>query len=193
MRQAGRAGTTSKNRDMMEAWLAGRVEHSDTHLLIRGQKRKGFAKGSTHPASLPPCRRLKSSADIFSTLGSPIRNVWYRALVGMAFPSRIWGTCHEMVARLCRALSCRYPVSCIVVRPERTGTIANRASQDHSRRAEAGGQATAAGGNATKARPGGKHSCVSPGTANASNAISAANRSKAGACERFSDGEACSA
>ena len=50
-----------------------------------------------------------------------------------------------MVVRLCRALGCRCPVSCIVVRPERTGDVANRASQDHSRSAERSGQATAAG------------------------------------------------
>jgi hypothetical protein len=96
-----------------------------------------------------------------------------------------------MVVKLCRALSRRYPVSCIVVRPERTGNVANRASQDHSRGAEAGGQATEAGGNATKARSGGKHSCISPDIATHSSAIGAANRSKAGACERFSNGEAC--
>jgi hypothetical protein len=32
----------------------------------------------------------ESSADIFSTLGGLIRNVWYRALIGTTFPSRIW-------------------------------------------------------------------------------------------------------
>jgi hypothetical protein len=98
-----------------------------------------------------------------------------------------------MVVKLCRALSCRYPVSCIVVRPERHGNVANRASQDHSRSAEAGGQATEAGGKATKAGSGGKHGCVSPDTAKHSNAIGTASRSKAGACERFRNGEACRA
>jgi hypothetical protein len=156
-------------------------------------KAKGFAKGSTHPTMLAAMSTAKSSADIFSTLGGPIRNVWYRALVGMAFPSRNWGTCREMAVKLCRALGCRYPVSCIVVRPERTGNVANRASQDHGRSAEAGGQAAAAGGKSTKARPGGKHSRISPDTANPSNVIGAANRPKAGACERFSHGEACRA
>jgi hypothetical protein len=96
-----------------------------------------------------------------------------------------------MVVKLCRALSCRSPVSCIVVRPERYGNVANPASQDHSRSAEAGGQATEAGGNATKARSGG--SCIPADAANHSNAIGTATRSKAGACERFSDGEACRA
>jgi len=144
----------------------------------------GFRKGLNPSCELAAVSTAESSADIFSTLGGPIRNVWYRALVGMAFPSRIWGTSHEIVVKPCRALGCRYPVSCIVVRPERTGNVANRASQDHSCSAEAGGQATAAGGKATKARSGGKHSCISPDTANHSNA---------GACERFSNGEACRA
>jgi hypothetical protein len=39
----------------------------------------------------------------------------------------------------------------------------------------------------------GKHSCISPDIANHLNAIGTANRSKAGACERFSNGEACRA
>jgi hypothetical protein len=43
----------------------------------------------------------KSSADIFSTLGGPIRNVWYRALLGTECPSWIWG---EMVMRLSSSL-----------------------------------------------------------------------------------------
>jgi hypothetical protein len=160
---------------------------------VRRAKAKRFRKGLNPSCGPAAMSTAKSSADIFSTLGGPVRNVWYRALIGIAFPSRIWGTCHEIVVKLRRALGCRYPVSCIVVRPERTGNVANRASQDHSRRAEAGGQATEAGGQATKARSGGKHNCVSPDTANPSNAIGAANRSTAGACERFSDGEACRA
>ena len=88
-----------------------------------------------------------------------------------------------MVVKPCRALSCRYPVSCIFVRPERTGNVANPASWHHGRSAEAGGQAAEAGGNATKARSGGNHSCISPGTATRA----------AGACERFSHGAACRA
>ena len=100
-------------------------------------------------------------------------------------------TGHEIVVKLCRALSCRYPVNCIVVRPERYGNVANPASHRHDRRAEA--EATEAGGKATKARSGGKHSCISPDIATHSSAIGTANRSKAGACERFSNGEACRA
>jgi hypothetical protein len=32
--------------------IVGWVEHSETHLLIRGEA-MGFAKGSTHPTGLP--------------------------------------------------------------------------------------------------------------------------------------------
>jgi hypothetical protein len=109
---------------------------------------------------------------------------------------------HEIVVKLCRALSCRYPVNCIAVRSERDGSVANRnrlrhpASQHHGRRAEAGGKATeaAADGKATtEADAGDKHGCISPDIANRSNAICTANRSNAGACERFSNGEVCRA
>jgi hypothetical protein len=57
-------------------------------------------------------------------------------------------TCHEIVVKLCRALSCRYRVNCIAVRSERDGSVANRntirhpASWHHGQRAEAGGKAT---------------------------------------------------
>ena len=97
-------------------------------------------------------------------------------------------TGHEIVVKLCRALSCRYPVNCIAVLPERYGNVANRnrlrhpASWHHGRSAEAGGKAT-------KARSGDKHSCNSPDIANRSNA----NRSNASGCARFSTREACQA
>ena len=104
---------------------------------------------------------------------------------------------HEIVVKPCRALSCRYPVNCIAVRPERYGSVANRnrlrhpASYRHGHSAEAGGKATEAGSNAAKARSGGKHSCISPDIATRPSPIGTANRSKTGGCERFSDGEVC--
>ena len=86
---------------------------------------------------------------------------------------------NEMVVSLCRALSCCHLVDCIAVRPKRYGSVANRnrlhASKHHGPGAEAGGKAT-------QAEPGGKHSCISPDIANHSNA-----------CARFSIGEACRA
>jgi hypothetical protein len=105
-------------------------------------------------------------------------------------------TCNENVIK-----PCRYPVSCIVVRPEQYGIVANRnelrqpASQHHGRTAEGGDKTTeaAASGKATEAESGGKRSCISPGITDHSNAIGTANCSKAGACERFSNGEACRA
>ena len=96
-------------------------------------------------------------------------------------------TCNENVIK-----PCRYPVSCIVVRPEQYGIVANRnelrqpASQHHGRTAEGGDKAT-------EAESGGKRSCIPLDLASHSNAIGAANRAKAGAYERFSNGEACRA
>ena len=100
-------------------------------------------------------------------------------------------TCHEIVVKVCRALSCRTPVNCIVVRPERYGNVANRnrpclpTSEHHGRCAEAGSKV---GGKATKARSGGKHS--SGGKHRRS---SPDIRSNAIVCTRFSHGEACRA
>jgi hypothetical protein len=111
-------------------------------------------------------------------------------LSGWHFRPGFGRTCHEIVVKLCRALSCRYPVNCIVVRPERYGNVTNRnglrhpASQRHGRRAEAGGKASSAGGKATRVRSGGQHSGISPDIANRSNTIG---------CARFSNGEACRA
>ena len=95
-------------------------------------------------------------------------------------------TRRENVIKPCRALSHRYPVNCIVMRPERHGNVANPASQHHGRSAEAGGKATeaAARGEAAKAGAGGNRGCIS---------LDTANRSNAGACARFSDGEDCRA
>jgi len=96
---------------------------------------------------------------------------------------------HEIVVKPCRGLNCCYPVNRIAVRSERDGSVANRnrfrhsASWHHGRRAQAGGKAT-------WAEAGGKHSCISPDIASHSNAIGTANRSKARACEGFSNGEA---
>ena len=103
-------------------------------------------------------------------------------------------TCHEIVVKLCRALSCRYPVNCIVVRPERYGNVANRnwlrlpTSEHHGRSAETGSKVSSVGGKATKARSGGKHS--SGGKYRRS---SPDIHSNAIVCARFSDGEACRA
>ena len=124
-----------------------------------------------------------SSADIFRPSVGHFGMDGTLHLSGRHFRPGFGRTCHEIVVKLCRALSCRYPVDCIVVRPRRYGNVANRnrlrhsASQHHCRSAEAGGKAT-------KARSGRKHSCISPDIA---------NRSNAGACERFSNGEACRA
>jgi hypothetical protein len=68
---------------------------------------------------------------------------------------RFGRTCCENVVKPCRALSCRYPVNCIVMRPERHRSVANPASQRHDRSAEAGGKAESSGGNATRVRSGG--------------------------------------
>jgi hypothetical protein len=96
---------------------------------------------------------------------------------------------YEIVVTFCRALSCRYLVNCIAVRPKRYGSVANRnrlrhSSQHHGRRAEAGGKATEAGGKATRVRSGGKHGCTSPDIPTRTNAIARA---------RFDNGQACRA
>jgi len=97
---------------------------------------------------------------------------------------------HEILVRLFRALGCRRLVSCIAMRPERSGNVANRSrlrhptSRHHGRSAEAGSKAAAGGKATTEAAAGGEHSCIAPDIA---------NRSKAGACKRFSNGEACRA
>jgi hypothetical protein len=153
--------------------------------------------GSWHFAFVP-------EADIATALSERlVEYVWYRADTRMAFSVLdLGGHGHEILVKHCRALSYRHLVNCIAVRPERYGSVANRnrlrhpTSQHHDRRAEAGGKATeaAADGKATtEADADGKHSCISPDIANHSNAIGTANRSKAGACERFSNGEACRA
>jgi hypothetical protein len=95
------------------------------------------------------------------------------------------GDDHEIVVKLRRALSYRYPVNRIAVLPERYGNVSNRnrrrrpASQHHGRGAEASGEATAGG----KAGAGG-NSCISPDSANPSNATASA---------RFSTSEDCGA
>ena len=90
-----------------------------------------------------------------------------------------------MVVKPCRALGCRYPVSCIVVRPERTGNVANRASQDHGRSAEAGGQATEGGAGGTSP------DIVNRSQANHSNVIGYDRNNHGGA--RFTIRQACQA
>jgi hypothetical protein len=116
---------------------------------------------------------------------------------GMSALGRTWG--HEIVVKLCRALSRRCRVNYLAVRP---GNVANRnrrrhpTSQHHDRRAEAGSKATeaAADGKATtEADAGGKHRCISPDIANYSNVIGTANRSNTVAREGFDNGEVCRA
>ena len=57
---------------------------------------------------------------------------------------RIWETSHENVIKPCRALSCRTPINCIVMQPERRSNGANpnalgrhRSSKHHGPGAEA--------------------------------------------------------
>ena len=103
-------------------------------------------------------------------------------------------TSHEIVVKFCRALSCRIPINCIILRPERYGNVANSnrrclpTSEHHGRCAEAGGKVSSVGGKATKARSGRKHS--SGGKHRRS---SPDIHSNAIVCARFSDGEACRA
>src|SRR4051794_13098894 len=108
---------------------------------------------------------------------------------GTASMSGFGRTSYENIIKPGRALSCRYPVNCVVVRPKRYGSVANRnrlrhSSQHHGRRAEAGGKATEAGGKATRVRSGGKHGCTSPDIPTRTNAIARAG---------FDNGEACRA
>src|SRR5260370_41364189 len=84
---------------------------------------------------------------------------------------------HEIFVKRCRALSRWCVGDCLAVRP---GSVANRnrlrrpASLHHDRSAEAGGKAT-------YAEAGSKHSGISPDTVNRANV----NRSNAIACARF--------
>jgi hypothetical protein len=128
----------------------------------------------------PKCRPRRLAAATWDGCGWPDDE---------ALMSGFGRTSHESFIKPCRALSCRYPVNCIVMRPERHRSVANPASQRHDRSAEAGGKATEAAGKTAKARSVGKHSCIWPGITDRSNTIGTANRSKAGAW--FSDGEAC--
>ena len=54
----------------------------------------------------------ESSSDTFATTGGAIRNVWYLALVGATFPSRIWkdmsGDYHQALSRPQLSLSCQH-------------------------------------------------------------------------------------
>jgi hypothetical protein len=134
--------------------------------------------------------------NLFPTLGGPIRNLWYRALVGKAFSVPDGRTCHEIVVKLRRALSRRYFVNCIAVRPERYGSVANRnrlrrhASYRHGRSAEADGKATQAGAG-DKLSCVAPDSCISPGIANRSSGV--VNLSSAAGSARFNIREACQA
>ena len=82
---------------------------------------------------------------------------WCRAHMGNGKPDFSGEYDHEIVIRLCRALGCRYPVNRIAVRPQRSGSAANRRHASHhlGRRAEASGKAATAGGNVTGVRSGG--------------------------------------
>jgi hypothetical protein len=81
--------------------------------------------------------------------------------IGTASRPGSGGYYHEIVIRLRRALSYRYPVNRIAEQPGRYGNVTNRnglrhpASQHHGRSTEASGKAATAGGNATRVRSGG--------------------------------------
>jgi hypothetical protein len=148
-----------------------------------------------HPLESAALSRRTPEADIATALSKRLLNMYGTVRTHQNGMSALGlrGHGHEIVVRLCRALSYRHLVNCIAMRPKRYGSVANRnrlrhpTSQHHGRSAEAGGKATeaAAGGKATtEAEAGGKHSCISPDIA---------NHSKAGACKRFSNGEVCRA
>ena len=91
---------------------------------------------------------------------------------GTAYPSFLGGYRHEVLVELCRTLGSCHPVNDIT---ERHGGVAKRnrrrntAFHHHDRSAEACGEATADG----KAGAGGNR-CISPGSANPSNATASA-------------------
>jgi hypothetical protein len=86
---------------------------------------------------------------------------------------------HAIVIKACRAVCRRCLVNCFAVRPERRGSVANRASERHGHSAEAGGEAASAG-------PDGEHNYSSPDIASHSNA-----RSNAIGSAELDLGEAC--
>jgi hypothetical protein len=119
-------------------------------------------------------------------------DTWCGVRTGTAFMSGFGRTSDENVIKPCRALSCRYPVNCVAVRPKRTGSVANRsrlrhpASQHHRRSAEASGKAATAGGNAvTRVRSG--------DTPRPDLAIHSNRDWNAGGCAESCHGEACPA
>jgi len=103
---------------------------------------------------------------------------------------RIWETCNENVIKPCRALSSRYLVNFVIVRPKRHGSLANRAklysSQHHGRSAEANGEAATQGG------AGGKYWYSSPERAGQPDDGSNSGRDAVG-CAGSCHGEACPA
>jgi hypothetical protein len=96
----------------------------------------------------------------------------------------------ENVVKPCRALSCRDPVNCVVVRPEWHGSLANHSKLPSSQRHRHG--AGAKGEAATEAGADGKHRCSPPERAGQPDDGSNGGRDavgRAGACH----GEACPA
>jgi hypothetical protein len=99
-------------------------------------------------------------------------------------------TCNENVIKPCRALSCRYLVNFVIVRPKRHGSLANHAklysSQRHGHAAGAKGKA------ATEGAAGGKYWCSFPERAGHPDDGSNSGRDAVG-CAGSCHGEACPA
>lgn len=115
--------------------------------------------------------------------------MWQRVRSGTACPSSK-GHGHEIVVKVCRALSCRFLVNHPAVRP---GCVANRnklqrsAPSGHDRSPEADGKATSG-------EAGGKRCGISPDIVNRSHVnCSNINCSNAIGCARFTIGEDCQA
>ena len=61
----------------------------------RSRHRNGFMRAVS--VLLVTCRWRGIARYLFD-LGGPVRNVWYRAIIGTAFPSRFGRTCHEILS-----------------------------------------------------------------------------------------------
>ena len=94
------------------------------------------------------------------------------------FRSGFGRTCDEIAIKLCRALSCRYPVDSIAVWPVRYGNVTNRRSA--SRRH---GRSTEADGKATQAWEGDNHRCIPPDIASHASVIACADFNISKACQ----------
>jgi hypothetical protein len=117
-------------------------------------------------------------------------DTWDGVRTGTVFISGFGSTSYGNAIKPCRALNCRDPVSFVVVRPKRYGSLANHAklhpSQRHGHGAGAKGEA------ATEAGADGKHRCSPPERSGHPDGGSNDGRGatgNAGACH----GEACPA